>query len=201
MDRAPEKRRGRPRAFDPDEALARARDTFLRHGYAGASIEELTRAMGLSKPSLYAAFGDKRALFQRVLAARIAELGRRYRAAFKRGGSLEAALAAVFEEAVAINLVEGGPCGCLIGSPAVTEAGVDEALARFTREYFALCDRELGRWFDDAWAPQTLRGPALGRMISAVIHDLALRARIGESRARLRAFASEAAAALARAAA
>lgn len=58
---------GRPRAFDEDQALDRAIDAFWRLGYEGASLSELTQAMGINKPSLYAVFGSKEELFIRAL--------------------------------------------------------------------------------------------------------------------------------------
>jgi TetR/AcrR family transcriptional regulator, copper-responsive repressor len=57
----------RPRAFDETEVLDRAMDVFLRHGYEGANLTELTAAMGVTAPSIYAAFGNKRGLFEAVL--------------------------------------------------------------------------------------------------------------------------------------
>ena len=57
----------RPRSFDPDDVLEVAREVFLRKGYQAASLDEITAASGIAKPSLYAAFGDKSALFLRVL--------------------------------------------------------------------------------------------------------------------------------------
>jgi AcrR family transcriptional regulator len=57
----------RPRAFDEDKVLDRAMDVFWRHGYDGASFAELTKAMKLNSPSIYAAFGSKRGLFDAVL--------------------------------------------------------------------------------------------------------------------------------------
>ena len=57
----------RPRSFDPDEALDLARDVFWQNGFQGTSLDDITAATGLAKPSLYAAFGDKNALFLKVL--------------------------------------------------------------------------------------------------------------------------------------
>ena len=65
-DDAP-KRRGRPRAYDPKTALARAAETFWKAGYAGTSLDDLAAATGMNRPSLYAAFGDKRELYLKTL--------------------------------------------------------------------------------------------------------------------------------------
>jgi AcrR family transcriptional regulator len=63
-----QKRTGRPRGFDEDEALERAMHVFWRKGFEGASLNDLTAAMGIQPTSLYRAFGNKRTLFQKVLA-------------------------------------------------------------------------------------------------------------------------------------
>jgi AcrR family transcriptional regulator len=57
----------RPRSFDPDEALDAARDVFWQKGFQSTSLDDITAATGLAKPSLYAAFGDKNALFLKIL--------------------------------------------------------------------------------------------------------------------------------------
>src|SRR5882724_10797919 len=65
--KAEPKRRGRPRAYDPATAIARAAETFWKAGYAGTSLDDLSAATGMNRPSLYAAFGDKRDLYLKAL--------------------------------------------------------------------------------------------------------------------------------------
>lgn len=196
-----EKKRGRPREFDPEVALAKATDTFMRYGYAAASLEMLTRAMGMNKPSLYAAFGDKRALFLRVIEHRGRVLGARYRVAFDRGATLQESLRALFEEALQATAGREGPPGCLIASASTTEAVEDEAIRDFTRGFFALSDKVIAGWIASKLAPGgALGAEAIGRLANGVLHDIALRARVNESRTKLREIARDAALALARAA-
>ena len=63
------KKRGRPRSYDPETALARAAAVFWKAGYAGTSLDDLSQATGMNRPSLYAAFGDKRDLYLKTLDA------------------------------------------------------------------------------------------------------------------------------------
>src|SRR5262249_36229766 len=66
MVQKPPARRGRPRAFDPDVALARAVDAFWDAGFAATSLDDLTEATGMNRPSLYGAFGDKQAIYRKA---------------------------------------------------------------------------------------------------------------------------------------
>src|SRR5580700_11977719 len=59
--------RGRPRQYDPERALANAAEVFWKYGYAATSLDDLAAATGMNRPSLYAAFGDKRDLYLKTL--------------------------------------------------------------------------------------------------------------------------------------
>jgi AcrR family transcriptional regulator len=173
---------GRRRAFDADEALERAMLVFWRKGYEGASLSELTGAMGISPPSLYMAYGNKDGLFRRAL-----DLYARRRDEF-----MEAVLAARTAAMVAerylfgsAELMAGGqdPPGCLLvqGGLACGEAGsgVPQELAlRRAGPEAALRAR-----FERARAEGDLPGDAdpaaLARYLSAVAYGMAVQAGAG----------------------
>jgi AcrR family transcriptional regulator len=115
----PAKPRGRPLAFNQEEALNKALNVFWSHGYEGTSMAELTAAIGINKPSIYAAFGNKEALFRKALA--------RYRAgpiAFV-GEAMKAPTARQAVESLLTNAVDffsdkSKPNGCMIVQGALT---------------------------------------------------------------------------------
>src|SRR5438132_109383 len=109
--------KGRPREFDIDEALAAALRVFWSKGYEGASLTDLTEAMGITRPSLYAAFGNKEALFRKAL-----DLYEREKLAYV-GEALQAPTSRAVAErllrgALAMQVSECEPKGCMriIGS-------------------------------------------------------------------------------------
>jgi AcrR family transcriptional regulator len=195
------KKRGRPREFDPAIAFANAGKTFLRHGYSGTSVETLSSAMKLNKPSLYAAFGDKHTLYMSVLKERHRMVAERYQAAFDEGRTLEESLRNVFDEAVEVSLGEGGPPGCPIAAAATTECLVDEEIGEFTRQFRIQTDKGMARWIRSRLLRDAeTSSEGLARLTNGILHDIALRARVGEPRAKLREIARDAARVLARAA-
>jgi AcrR family transcriptional regulator len=183
-------------------ALAAAGRTFLRHGYTGTSVEALSTAMEINKPSLYAAFGDKHTLFLDVLRERQRMVGERYGAAFAKGRTLEESLSNVLEESVDVVLGGEGPPGCPIASASSTESLVDEEIGAFARQFRATSDKGMARWIKTRLQEgASASAETLARLVNAVLVDLALRARVGESRPKLREIAREAATTIARAAA
>src|SRR5689334_12587104 len=120
------RRRGRPRAYDPDAAMRSARDTFWRGGYAGTSLEDLAAGMGMNRPSIYAAFGDKRSLYLRAVSD-YADMSRGWlAAALARPRPLRDGLGAVYRYARDFYLTgDDAPRGCFLLGTAVTEANHD----------------------------------------------------------------------------
>jgi hypothetical protein len=136
-----------------------------------------------------------------VLKERYRMVAERYRAAFEKGVTLEQSLRNLFEEAVEVCLGEGGPPGCPIAAAAMTESLVDQEIGQFTQQFRTQTDKALGRWIRSKGSRDAeASSEAVGRLTNAVLHDIALRARVGEPRPKLREIARDAARVLARAA-
>src|SRR5260370_3704741 len=117
------KRRGRPRAYDPDAALGRALGSFWKAGYSGTSLDDLSAATGMNRPSLYGAFGDKRDLYLKALAY-YWELSRlAMDEALARALPLRQALQRLYDKALSIYFSgKEGPRGCFAIGTATTDA-------------------------------------------------------------------------------
>lgn len=107
---------GRPRAFDAEKALDAAIGVFWKYGYEGASLETLTDAMGINRPSLYAAFGDKAALFEKAVTRYEATRPAPMFAALTSATDLAAAIDGYFDAALRHVAGRGTPRGCLVAS-------------------------------------------------------------------------------------
>lgn len=140
--------RGRPRAFDVDAALDAAVDVFWRHGYAGAGLTELTEAMSIGRPSLYAAFGDKAQLFQKALERYITRNMGYVEDALDRPTARAVAEAFLLGNAKAVTM-PGKPPGCLSVQAMVTDEGDAFASLRDNR---AVIEQRLGDRFRRAAA-------------------------------------------------
>lgn len=121
--------RGRPRAFDPDAALERALQVFWRQGYEGTSLSDLTEAMGLNRPSLYAAFGNKEALFRKALDRYTERFGRFLREAVNEP-TARAVVERLLHAAADQVACPGIPGGCLTVRGALACAPHADAIRR-----------------------------------------------------------------------
>jgi AcrR family transcriptional regulator len=190
MEQKP-KRRGRPRAYDPDAALMRATETFWRNGYSATSLDMLGAATDMNRPSLYGAFGDKRALYLKALDryAQQSKLG--IDQALDYGRPLAEGLKRFYDMALSLYLPEDGkPRGCFLIGTAVTEAAKDpEIRARLASALHGF-DRLVEARFRHAQKQGELDAgadpAALASIAGAVLHTLAIRSRAGDSRASLK---------------
>jgi len=127
------KKMGRPRSFDEEAALDAAMRLFWERGYEGTSMADLTKAMKLNPPSIYAAFGDKMALFQ-AAAKRYAEGPGQYQAKALREPTLKEVIQALFRNTVAFLNDPRYPSGCMTLTGAMACSVEDEAARDFLAE-------------------------------------------------------------------
>ena len=180
--------RGRPRSFDVEKALDRALDVFWRKGYEGASLSDLTRAMGINRPSLYAAFSDKETLFRKALDRYVAGP-----AAYVLEALNEPTAHRVIERLLhgtADSLVcPQNPRGCLMVQGALacsdaSESARQELILRREQGETAL-RRRLQRAKAEGDLPANSHPADLARFIMTVLHGMSIHAAAGASRAEL----------------
>src|SRR5271157_304174 len=110
---APVRRRGRPRAFEPEAALGQAMDIFWKDGFAATSLDDLSVATGLNRPSLYGAFGDKRALYLQAYRRYREHVRETFAPLFAESAPLREKLTRILIAALELYLSgEEGPRGC-----------------------------------------------------------------------------------------
>ena len=145
------KRRGRPRAYDPEAAIARAAATFWKAGYAGTSLDDLSAATGMNRPSLYAAFGDKRDLYLKTLEYYRDEGRALARAALADDPPLRVFLQRFYAKALELYLTDG-PRGCYSIGTAATVAAVDDNVRAFLADSMRTTDGFLRHQIEKAKA-------------------------------------------------
>jgi AcrR family transcriptional regulator len=188
--------RGRPRAFDPDTAQQQLMEAFWTDGLAGSSLDQLAAAAGVNRPSLYAAFGDKRAMYLASI-ARFAVLMRAGVSQALAKVTLVDALRSFYKGAIDLYLSgPSAPRGCLVVCTATVEAAHDGDVKRALHAVLGEIDAALADRIERARQAGEIVAcgdPAsLGRLASCVLHSIAVRARAGESRPKLIAMANDA---------
>jgi TetR/AcrR family transcriptional regulator, copper-responsive repressor len=176
------KRRGRPRAYEPEAALGKALDLFRKGGFSATSLDDLSAATGMNRPSLYSAFGDKRALYIKSYARYRADSRAAMADIFRFEAPIRDRLQRMFAVALGIYLSGAeGPRGCFTVMTAASEAIADPEIRRFVLEGLQELDKAFASCFRLAIEKGELPGTAdpvvLAQLASATIHTLAVRAR------------------------
>jgi len=190
-------RRGRPRAYDAQAALKQATDEFWRAGYSGTSLDSIAAATGMNPPSLYAAFGNKRAIYLEALAHYWEISLAATREALADDRPLDDALMLAYDAALSIYFSgKGNARGCFVVGTAVVEALEDAAI----RNSVANGTHTIDSYFEARLRAAQERGElkadadpaALAFLASAAMQSIAIRARAGARRAELRELARKA---------
>jgi AcrR family transcriptional regulator len=176
---------GRPREFDVDKALEQALHVFWRQGYEGTSINDLTQAIGITKPSLYAAFGNKEDLFRKALDRYIDG----------PGGYVQVAMAKPTVREVVEHLLHGAadavtnpenPPGCLAVQAALCCGDAAESIKQELMTRRANGEDDLRKRFERAVSegdlPADTDAADLARYVSAILQGMAVQAAGGASR-------------------
>ncbi|MEU7063341.1 TetR/AcrR family transcriptional regulator [Streptomyces sp. NPDC046161] len=186
--------RGRPRSFDRDAALDMALRVFWERGYEATSIADLTRELGIGAPSLYAAFGDKRTLFEEVVTAYGGRYGGFAAVALAEEPTAAAAVRRVLREAADIYTDPAHPKGCMVISAAIntTSDEVAEALRERRNENLATFESRIAADVATGALPVDTDARALARYVGAVLQGMSQQARDGAGREELEAVAETA---------
>ncbi|MDU0339854.1 TetR/AcrR family transcriptional regulator [Bosea rubneri] len=191
--------RGRPRSFDRDEALHRAMMLFWEKGFQATSMSELTAAMGINAPSLYAAFGSKDALYREAMALYEegdgVELGRQ----IAEAPSARAAIEAYLMRSAALFTRSGKPAGCMVVLSVIHGAGTSPqtcaALHNARAEAQTIIEARLRRAVETGELPATCDPAGIASFYVTVQQGMSIRARDGATLPELEAIAQAAMAA------
>lgn len=168
--------RGRPRAFNAEKALEQATRIFWKHGYEGASLPQLTKAMGINRPSLYAAFGNKEALFRKALDRYMEKSGVLIREALAQPTAR--AVVERFLKVVILNSARGKIRGCLLVQGALTCGNSADSIRKELALRRGAGERALRIRFERAVSegdlPRSSDPAALAKFVATFQHGLAV---------------------------
>ncbi len=180
--------RGRPREFITSEVLESVRDVFLAKGFAAASLDELCAAAGLSRPSLYAAFGDKEQLYIGMLRHIGAKSVEAMDAVLSGPEPIEQRLGRVYKGAIDIYTKPPNRPGCIIVGTATVEATSHPAIGATANEILASFEKAFERGFIKSDLKPSPTPAERASMAGAILYATGVRARLGVPATELRTF-------------
>jgi AcrR family transcriptional regulator len=183
---------GRPRSFDTDQALDRAMHVFWRKGYEGTSLSALTQAMRINAPSLYAAFGNKAALFGKVIDRYVSGPGS-YMPKALEAPTARVAVEQLFKGCVGLQVAKNHPGGCLLVQGAVAAGDKASRVRKEVTARLALAEGTIRKRFERAKSegdlPKQSKPADLARYIMAVLDGIAVAGAAGANRKKLQSIA------------
>lgn len=186
--------RGRPRQFDEKDVLSKAMTVFWTQGLTGASLDDLSAAMGMTRPSLYNAFGNKEEIYRRSFEMAVREMQEESGTRLARK-NIRSALMGFYEAAMDVYFSMDPPVGCFVFCTAPVEALAHPEVKSDVLAVVSELDNIFEKRFKTAIETGDIQIPAdprqLAKLSQAVLHSIALRARSGEARSSLKRFARD----------
>lgn len=181
--------RGRPRGFDRDEALKTAMVIFWEHGYQATTLSDLTTAMGIKPPSLYAAFDSKEELFRQAIRLYERTEAEAPRRALVETPTAREAVGALLRESAVRYTTPGKPTGCMVALSAATTSAEHAEVRAFTARCREATEDAILTRMEKGVAEGELSEsadlPSAAKFYTTVLNGLAVQARDGVSRERL----------------
>jgi AcrR family transcriptional regulator len=175
---------GRPREFDPEKALDQALKVFWRKGFEGTSLSDLTEAMEINRPSLYAAFGDKASLFHKAIDRYVEIQARHVRAALEEPTAREV-VQKLWSGSIALVRNPRNPKGCFLvqGALACSDAGqsLQKAMAQQRNNGESALRKRFERAVEEGDLPKDADAASLARYVTTVSYGMAIQATGGAS--------------------
>jgi AcrR family transcriptional regulator len=190
------KRRGRPKLYDERAALEAAGTVFWMKGFSGTSLDDLSAAMNMNRPSIYRAFGDKEAIYRQALAQFASRMDEGFKQTLLYETDFRKGLANFYREALEVYAAGDNALGCMVmctaPAAAVSHPEVQTDLLTVIQQIDAKIVQRVEQAIDQGQIDKSSDAKSLGKLIQAVLHSLAIRARAGESKASLRRFSDSA---------
>jgi AcrR family transcriptional regulator len=185
MSKLPRKR-GRPKKYEPQVALEAAGNVFWAQGFSGTSLDDLSAAMGMNRPSIYRAFGDKEAVYRLALGEFAKRMENGFTSTLVHEANFNKGLKAFFKEALEVYCAGEAPLGCMVmctaPSAAVSSPNVQTDLLGVIEQLDRRFQVRIELACEQGQITQTTDAKTLSKLLQAVLHSLAIRARAGESK-------------------
>jgi TetR/AcrR family transcriptional regulator, copper-responsive repressor len=190
------RQRGRPKLYDAETALQAAGSVFWSQGYNGTSLDDLSAAMAMNRPSIYRAFGDKKAIYRRALAQFGAHMEEGFKRTILSETDFRKGLRRFYREALDVYYSGETAKGCMVMCTAPAAAMNHPEVKSDLLAVLQHLDVQIIKRIEQAIEQEQLcanqDAGTLGKLIQAVLHTLAIRARAGEPKASLQQFADSA---------
>ena len=188
------KRRGRPRAYEPEQAIGQALALFRKGGLAATSLDDLSAATGMNRPSLYGAFGDKRALYLKTYQRYRDDYAAELVDTFKADIGVRERLRRIYAVALDIYLLGEAPRGCFTVMTVASDAIADPEIRALVLQGLEDVDKAFAKCFrtaiENGELPKSTDIAIRAQMASATLFSVSIRARAGIDRAELEAIVS-----------